>query len=170
MTMSVMPGRASAMFTLEYPQSVVVVDDYETAQKIVDELSDKEFPVENLCTVGTDLKTMERVTGRRTWGSVLGQGAVSGLGMGLLVGLMMMFFTTGEAIFVVLLTGLLVGVIIGMITAAITYAMSGGERDFNSVQQVVATHYEVLAEHKVAAKAREMVAEMPFMRAKAFQG
>ncbi|ETJ37615.1 hypothetical protein Q604_UNBC08171G0001, partial [human gut metagenome] len=30
--MSVMPGRASAMFTLEYPQSVVVVDDYETAQ------------------------------------------------------------------------------------------------------------------------------------------
>ena len=60
--MSVMPGRADAMINLEYPQSVVVVDDYETAQKIVDELSDKEFPVENLCIVGTDLKTMERVT------------------------------------------------------------------------------------------------------------
>ncbi|MDO4411550.1 general stress protein [Cutibacterium sp.] len=167
--MNVMPGGASSMLNLDYPQSVVVVDDYETAQKIVDTLSDKEFPVENLCIVGTDLKTMERVIGRRTWGSVLGQGAVSGLGMGLLVGLMMLLFTPGEAFFAVLLTGLLVGVVIGMITAAITYAMSGGRRDFNSVQQVVATHYEVLAEHKVAAKAREMVSEMSFMRAKAFQ-
>ena len=96
--LSVVPGRASAIFNLEYPQSVVVVDDYATAQKIVDQLSDKEFPVENLCIVGTDLKTVERVTGRRTWGSVLGQGAVSGLGMGLLVGLMMMFFTPGGAV------------------------------------------------------------------------
>ena len=60
--------------------------------------------------------------------------------------------------------------LIGMITAAITYSMSGGERDFNSIQQVVATHYEVLAEHKVAAQAREMVSDMPFMRAKAFEG
>ena len=113
---------------------------------------------------------VERVTGRRTWGSVLGQGAVSGLGMGLLVGLMMMFFTPGGAVLSLLLTGLIVGVVIGMITAAITYSMSGGERDFNSVQQVVATHYEVLAEHKVAAQAREMVSDMPFMRAKAFEG
>ena len=108
MTLGVIPGRASAMFNLEYPQSVVVVDDYATAQKVVDHLSDKEFPVENLCIVGTDLKTMERVTGRRTWGSVLSQGAVSGIGMGLLVGLMMMFFTTGEAVFSLLLTGLIV--------------------------------------------------------------
>ncbi len=61
MTLNVVPGRASAMFNLEYPQSVVVVDDYVTAQKIVDQLSDKEFPVENLCIVGTDLKTVERV-------------------------------------------------------------------------------------------------------------
>ena len=30
-------------------------------------------------------------------------------------------------------------------------------------------HYEVLAEHKVAAQAREMVSDMPFMRAKAFE-
>ena len=48
------------VFNLEYPQSVVVVDDYATAQKIVDQLSDKEFPVENLCIVRTDLKTVER--------------------------------------------------------------------------------------------------------------
>jgi hypothetical protein len=32
--LSVVPGRASAIFNLEYPQSVVVVDDYATAQKL----------------------------------------------------------------------------------------------------------------------------------------
>lgn len=40
MLLSVVPGRASAIFNLEYPQSVVVVDDYATAQKIVDQLSE----------------------------------------------------------------------------------------------------------------------------------
>lgn len=170
MTTRVMTGQSGDIFNLQYPQSVVVVDDYETAQKIVDELSDKDFPVENLCIVGTDLRTVERVTGRRTWGTVLGQGAVSGLGTGLLVGLMLMFFTNGQGLLALLLTGLLIGLVIGMITAAVTYAMSGGKRDFESVQEVVATHYEVLAEHKVAARARELVDEMPFMRARVFNG
>ena len=34
------------------------------AQKAVDYLADNEFPVENCLIVGTDLKQMERVTGR----------------------------------------------------------------------------------------------------------
>ncbi|MDN6762726.1 general stress protein, partial [Acidipropionibacterium jensenii] len=58
----------ASLLQLDYPQSVIVVDDYQTAQKIVDHLSDQEFPVENLCIVGTDLRTVERVTGRKTWG------------------------------------------------------------------------------------------------------
>ncbi|MDN6762179.1 general stress protein, partial [Acidipropionibacterium jensenii] len=121
--------------------------------------------------VGTDLRTVERVTGRKTWGSVLGQGAVSGLGTGLLVGLMLAFFTGSSGNFLtMLITGLLIGVVIGIITAAIGYSMTGGRRDFDSVQQVVATHYEVLAEHKVAAKAREIVNAMPEFRARAFEG
>ncbi|WP_323455671.1 general stress protein [Cutibacterium granulosum] len=154
------PAHVSSLFQLEYPKPVVVVNDYETAQKVVDHLSDKEFPVENLCIVGTDLRSIERVIGRKTWGTVLGQGAISGVGMGLLVGLMMSFFYSLNSLVVMLLSGLLIGVVIGMITAAITYAMSRGERDYNSVQQVVATHYEVLAEHKVAQQARDLALEL----------
>ena len=47
--------------------------------------------------------------------------------------------------------------------------MSRGKRDFTSVTQTVATRYEVLCEHKVAARAREMLQQMPGARAAAFE-
>ena len=48
---------------------------------------------------------------------------------------------------------------------AAAYAMSRGRRDFTSVTQTIATKYEVLCEHKVAAQAREMLQAMPGARA-----
>ena len=58
--------------------SLGTFEKYEDAQKLVDTLSDKEFPVQNCLIVGTDLKQLERITGRLTWGRVLLGGA--GLG------------------------------------------------------------------------------------------
>ncbi len=48
-----------------------------------------------------------------------------------------------------------------MIWALLGYAMTRGQRDFSSVTQVVATKYEVLVEHKVAAQARELLSQLP---------
>ena len=48
-----------------------------------------------------------------------------------------------------------------MIWALVGYAAARGQRDFSSVTQVVATRYEVLVEHKVAAQARELLAKLP---------
>ena len=53
--------------------------------------------------------------------------------------------------------------------AALGYATSRGRRDFTSVTQTVATKYEVLCEHKVAAQAREMLQKQPGARAAAFE-
>ena len=39
---------------------------YAEAQKAVDYLADEHFDVQNLAIVGTDLKSIERVLGRRT--------------------------------------------------------------------------------------------------------
>ena len=47
--------------------------------------------------------------------------------------------------------------------------MTKGRRDFTSVTQTVATKYEVLCEHKVAARAREMLLQAPGARAAAFE-
>ncbi len=61
-----LPGRS---FELDYPQLVGQYKHYEEAQAAVDFLSDEQFPVENLLIVGADLKSVERITGRRTWGT-----------------------------------------------------------------------------------------------------
>jgi hypothetical protein len=42
-----------------------------------------------------------------------------------------------------------------------TAVTRGGARDFAAVSQIVATKYEVLVEHKLAERARELMATMP---------
>jgi hypothetical protein len=160
--------RLAGVFNLEFPQSVGVFPTYELAQKVVDFLSEKEFPVENLCIVGTDLKSVERVLGRRTWATVVGQGAQSGLSTGLMIALLMMLFMPAENILLLLVSAVLVGLVIGVGMQAIAYWASRGKRDFTSVSQTVATRYEVLCEHKVVARARELAATLPEVRQAAF--
>ena len=145
---------------LQYPQSLAVYDDYAAAQKAVDFLSDNKFPVEHLMIVGTDLKRVERITGRLTWGRVAAGGILSGLWLGLFVGLIFSFFVD-ENVWEMILSTILLGALFGLIWALIGYAFTRGQRDFSSVTQVVATRYEVLVEHKVAAQARELLAQLP---------
>ena len=80
---------------LEFPMSLGVHDRYEDAQRAVDFLSDHEFPVENCMIVGTDLRQVERVTGRLTTGRVAVGGLLSGVWLGLFVGLVLSFFVDG---------------------------------------------------------------------------
>lgn len=162
---------ASAMgklMKLNYPQHVVEYSTYEEAQAAVDYLADNKFPVENILIVGTNLKLLERVTGRRTWGHVIVSGAMSGVMTGLLVGLMLMFFA-GDASSMMLWVGLTLGIVFGVIAQGLTYAMSGGKRDFNSQRVTVAASYEVLAEHKVAQAARDLLMQRPGARAALFE-
>lgn len=153
---------------LQFPQHVGEFPTYEEAQAAVDYLSDQKFPVENVMIVGTNLKVLERVTGRRTWATVIGEGVVSGISTGLFVGLMLMLFVSPGNINM-LLVGLLMGIIFGIIARALAYTLSGGKRDFNSARQIIATSYEVLAEHKVAQQARDLLAQRPGARAAMFE-
>ncbi len=154
-----MSGNRAAL-SLQFPQSLGVYDDYADAQRAVDHLSDNGFPVENCMIVGTDLKQVERVTGRLTTGRVALGGALSGLWLGLFVGLIFSMFGTGDTMTVILSTAMF-GAVFGLIWALIGYAATRGRRDFTSIQQVVATRYEVLVEHKFAAEGRELLAQLP---------
>jgi len=153
-----MPG--ANPLRLEFPQSLAVYDDYAAAQKTVDFLSDKEFPVQHLMIVGTDLKRVERITGRLTWSRVATGGILSGLWLGLFVGLIFSFFVEKD-VWAMILSTVLLGALFGLVWALIGYAATRGQRDFTSVSQVVATRYEVLVEHKVAGQARELLSELP---------
>lgn len=153
-------GRLSGL-TLEYPMSLGVFDKYEDAQKAVDFLSDREFPVENCMIVGTDLRQVERVTGRLTTGRVALAGIVTGVWMGLFVGLIFALFSPSGDAFATVLWAMLFGGVFALVWALIGQALTRGQRDFTSVSQVVATRYEVLTEHKFAQRARDLLLELP---------
>ena len=167
--MSLPQRQPSSLFELQFPQSVGIFNSYADAQKAVDYLSDEKFEVQNLAIVGTELKSVERVLGRRNWGTVITQGLQSGVSTGLLVGLVMLIFTKPTSYLVLLLVSLAIGITLAIGFSAAGYAMTRGKRDFTSVTQTVATKYEVLCEHKVAAQARELLSQMPGARASAFE-
>ena len=157
------PGRTGsapqARLALDFPQSLAVYEDYTQAQRAVDQLSDQGFPVENCMIVGTDLKQVERITGRLTTGRVGVAGALSGAWLGAFIGLVFLLFVT-DAGAVTVISTMLVGAMFGVIWSLLGYALTRGRRDFSSVQAVVATRYEVLVEHKHAARARELLADV----------
>lgn len=147
---------------LEYPRSLGVYDGYPQAQRVVDHLSDHEFPVQNVVIVGTELRSVERVTGRLTRGKVAAAGAVSGLWIGLFVGIAFALFSAQSQLGFLITTPAL-GAVFGLVWSQLgfTAATRAGTRDFTSVSQVIATKYEVLVEHRFAEQARELVTSMP---------
>ena len=140
---------------------------YLEAQKAVDYLSDNHFPVQAVTIVGVDLRMVERVTGRLTYARVALAGLASGAWFGLFVGLLITFF--GEAEGFSLIAAVIIGAAFGLLFGVMSYAFTGGRRDFTSITQTVATKYEVLCEHKVAAQARDMLNNLPGARAAQFE-
>lgn len=158
-----------SLLRLEFPQSLAVYATYAEAQKAVDHLSDEGFPVENCLIVGTELKQVERITGRLTYGRVATLGALSGLWLGGFVGLLFALFVEGN-ILAMLISTALAGLLFGALWAIAGFAATRGRRDFSSVKAVVATRYEVLVEHKHRERARELLTAQPGLLPDPFAG
>jgi hypothetical protein len=139
--------------------SIGVFGTYPEAQHAVDTLSDAGFPVQNCLIVGTDLRQLERVTGRLTWGRVLAGGALSGLWLGLFVGLIFSLFVATSGPVPPVFSTMVFGAVFGAVWAAIGYAATRGKHDYTSVSRIVPSRFEVLAEHKVAQQARDLLAK-----------
>ena len=142
--------------------TVETYESYRDAERAVDFLSDKEFPVERVAIVGTGLKTVEQVAGRLTTGRAAlagaGQGAMIGLLFALLLGL---FFTVDEGFLGVLLYGLVAGALFGASFAAVAQYATRGRRDFASVTAMTAERYELQVDHEVSARAKQLLLELP---------
>jgi hypothetical protein len=133
---------------------------YEEAQRAVDYLADNNFPVQEVTIVGVDLMLVERVTGRLTWGRVLGGGAATGAWFGLFVGLIMGIFAAQNGWMGPVLVGLGTGLVFGIIFAAVGYASTRGRRDFSSASQLVAGRYDVLTQPRHAEQGRDLLAKL----------
>lgn len=136
---------------------VSTFDSYEAAQAAVDTLSDEGFPVENLDIVGSDLRLVERVTGRLTKGRAAAAGAASGAWFGLFIGLLVGLFTTGPVWLGLILGGLLIGAAWGGVAGFVGHAATGGRRDFSSRKTLVAMRYDVIARGGTVDEARSVL-------------
>ena len=130
---------------------------YEEAQEAVDRLSDSGFPVENIDIIGSDLRTVERVTGRLTKRNAAAAGAASGAWFGLFIGLLVGLFTTGATWLGLILGGLLIGAVWGAVFGFVGHAATGGRRDFASKRTLTATRYDIVARGGHAEEARAVL-------------
>ena len=142
-------------------EEVASFTSYAEAQHAVDSLSEDGFPVQCLTIIGTDLRQVERITGRMSWGRAVAAGAGSGLWIGLFFGAMMSLVGS-EAVGggVSMVTAVLLGVVWGIVFQVGSYALTRGRRDFTSVSQVVASRYSIIASDR-AAEAAQALAGVP---------
>lgn len=144
------------------PQGVEIASypTYLEAQKAVDALADGAFAVQAVTIVGSDLRMVERVTGRLSYPRVAMAGALSGVWFGIFLGLLFSMFSGGEGnILATIVTCAVIGAAFGSMFGVISYSFTGGKRDFVSSSQVVASRYAVLCLPDLAGDARAMLAK-----------
>jgi hypothetical protein len=142
-------------------QAIATYDTYVEAQRAVDFLADQQFAVENVSIIGSDLKMVEKVTGRLTRGRAAAAGAASGAWFGLFVGVLLSLFSkSGTNGFLLVVSALIYGAVFGTIFGFVSHALSGGKRDFTSRSKIVSSRYEIVVVWAQADKAREVLARL----------
>lgn len=141
---------------------LVSYDKYPDAQAAVDKLSDNRFPVQNVAIVGVDLRLVETVLGRMSWGRAALGGMATFAWFGVLVGLFVSFFGSEESsVLQLVLIGLLLGAAFGIVFGMVSYAFTGGKRDFVSRQALQALRYDVLCDPELMSQARQILGLAP---------
>ena len=144
-------------------RSVASAGDYREAERAVDWLSDQGFPVHRVSIVGTGLRYVERVSGRLT----VGRAALGGLAQGAWIGLFfallfsLFFDLSSGGFFGLLAYGVVTGAVFGALWRASLQWLMRGRRDFASVAQTRADHYEVQVDAGAADEAEGLISRMP---------
>ena len=152
------PNSAPKVPTPPSGEQIASYATYLEAQKAVDYLSDNKFAVEYVTIVGTDLRMVERVMGRLTYGRVALAGLASGAWFGLFVGLLLYMFNSGGGL---MLAAIGLGAGFGLLFSVLSYSLTGGKRDFTSSSQIVASSYSILCHPEQAGDARRLLSQMP---------
>ncbi len=129
---------------------------YPAAQKAVSRLIEADIPAKDIAIVGRGLRSVETITGRLGYAAAARSGAINGILLGLLFSALFVLGTPGAA--VQLFAGvMLVGIAVGMLMSLIVYSFLRRKRDYSSITQLVADHYEVTVLPRSIHRAREVV-------------
>jgi hypothetical protein len=142
-------------FSVPEGEAVASFENYAAAVDCVDQLIRHDFPAPMVAIVGTDLRSVERVRGKLSYGTLAFRGLVTGSWLGLLVS---MFVTTGS---VGLTTGaaIVIGAGVGMLVNILRFSLSRNRHEFSSSTAVIASKYEVLVPHPLAQPDTDAIAE-----------
>jgi hypothetical protein len=141
-------------------ETVASFTDYAGAQAAVDKLAAADFPVRGASIVGSDLKSVERITGRMSYGRAAAAGALSGAWLGLFFGLLLIIVSPESGI-VFIGAAALIGAAFGMLFQVVTYTARRRRRDFSSIAQIVASSYAVVVDVESVNKARNILGVEP---------
>jgi hypothetical protein len=142
-------------------RTIATFDSYPDAERAVEQLAQRDFPVERVTIVGRDLQVVEQVTGRVRWFDALLRGAMAGGFAGLLIGWLFGLFDWFDPVvsaFWLAIDGLWFGMLVGAAIGLLGYFVNRGRRDFGSVSVVSADHYELLVDDGVAEDAQRILA------------
>ncbi|ALX66660.1 hypothetical protein AB663_001969 [Microbacterium sp. XT11] len=135
---------------------VASMRDYESAQKTVSKLIAAEVPARDIAIIGQSVRTVERITGRLGYAAAARSGAINGVLIGLFLSAILVLGNPDVPM--QLFVGfVLIGVALGMLLSLVTYAIVRRRRDFASVTQFAADHYEVTVQPASLAKARQVL-------------
>ncbi|CAL4860053.1 hypothetical protein MMM2322_01729 [Microbacterium sp. MM2322] len=126
----------------EHGATVAEYTSYEAAQKAVSTLITSDVPAQDIAIVGRGLRSVERVTGRLGYATAARSGAINGVLLGLLFAAIFVLGSPG-AVLQLFVGVMLVGIALGMLLSIISYSILRRRRDFTSVTQVIADHYDV---------------------------
>ena len=137
----------------------------ERAERAVNQLADRDFPVDRVTIVGRDVALVERVVGPTTYGSAALEGAVSGAVVGGVLGFLLGVLSIRDPIesgVVLTLYGLGLGAVLGAIVAALVY--TARQRRFASEAALEAGRYELRIDAELADEAEAIVRQEPEAR------
>ena len=140
----------------EVGQTVASFPTYEAAQKSVSSLIAADVPARDIAIVGQGLRSVERVIGRLGYASAARSGAINGMLLGLLFSAILVIGSPTVPI-QAFVGVLFVGIAIGMLLSIVTYSFVRRRRDYASVMQVVADHYEVTVTAASVHRARQIL-------------
>lgn len=147
-------GRMRGLEGTPTGETVATFTDYDRAQKTVSALVAAEVPARDIAIVGLNLRSIERVTGRLGWATAARTGALNGILIGLFFAAVVVIGTPDAPI--QLFVGVVfVGIAFGMILSILSYSFVRRRRDYASVIQVVADHYDVTVAPTSVHKARQ---------------
>lgn len=142
----------------EVGETVASFPVYEGAQKAVSTLISAGIPAREIAIVGSGLRSVERVTGRLGYATAARQGAMNGLLLGLIFSAI---FVLGNSTVSAFVGVMFIGIALGMLMSIVAYALMRRRRDYASVTQVMADHYDVTVMPNSLTRARQVLGAGP---------